>query len=53
MYSQQEENELLRQARQGDKAACEQLLVAYEGLLKNMSRRYQYTPTGKSSPMMP
>ena len=35
------------------KAACEQLLVAYEGLLKNMSRRYQYTPTGKSSPMMP
>ncbi len=47
MYSPQEEQELIRQARQGSEMACTQLLSAYAGLLKNMSRRYQYTPTGQ------
>lgn len=47
MYSTQEENELIRQARAGQQAACQQLLTAYAGLVKNLSRRYQYTPTGK------
>lgn len=47
MYSLQEENELIRLARQGSTAACEKLLTAYTGLLKNMRHRYAHTPSGK------
>ncbi len=47
MYSQQEENELIRLARQGNNAACEKLLAAYAGLLKNMEHRYAHTPSGR------
>ena len=47
MYSLQEENELIRLARQGNTAACEKLLTAYTGLLKNMHHRYAHTPSGK------
>ena len=46
MYSENVENELLQRAQKGDKQAVCQLLAAYEGLIKNMCRRYQYTPTG-------
>lgn len=47
MYSIQEENELIRQAKEGQQTACQQLLSAYAGLFKNVERRYRYTPTGK------
>ena len=47
MYNLQEENELIRLARQGSTAACEKLLTAYTGLLKNMRHRYAHTPSGK------
>lgn len=47
MYSEKDENELIDCAQKGDKQACSQLLAAYEGLMVHMSRRYQYTPTGK------
>ena len=47
MYSLQEENELIRLARQGNNAACEKLLAAYAGLLKNMEHRYAHTPSGR------
>ncbi|WP_173443140.1 sigma-70 family RNA polymerase sigma factor [Selenomonas ruminantium] len=47
MYSLQEENELIRLAQQGNTAACEKLLTAYTGLLKNMHHRYAHTPSGK------
>ena len=47
MYNLQEENELIRLARQGSTAACEKLLTAYTGLLKNMRHRYANTPSGK------
>ena len=47
MYSLQEENELIRLAQQGRTAACEKLLTAYTGLLKNMRHRYAHTPSGK------
>lgn len=47
MYNLLEETKLIRQAQAGSKTACEQLLDAYKGLIKNMSRRYEYTPTGK------
>ncbi|SDP67990.1 RNA polymerase sigma factor [Selenomonas ruminantium] len=46
MYSENAENELIRRAQKGDKKAVCQLLAAYEGLIQNMRRRYQYTPTG-------
>ncbi|MBO5650610.1 MAG: sigma-70 family RNA polymerase sigma factor [Selenomonas sp.] len=48
MYNLQEENELIALAQKGSKNACEKLLATYEGLFKNMSRRYAYTPTGKT-----
>ena len=48
MYEENEENAQIERAQKGDKHACSQLLAAYEGLLQNMSRRYQYTPTGKA-----
>jgi RNA polymerase sigma factor (sigma-70 family) len=47
MYSLTEENELIALAQQGNTAACEKLLAAYAGLLKNMRHRYAHTPTGK------
>jgi RNA polymerase sigma factor (sigma-70 family) len=47
MYSLTEENELIALAQQGSTAACEKLLDAYAGLLKNMRHRYAHTPTGK------
>ncbi len=47
MYSLTEENELITLVQQGSTAACEKLLAAYAGLLKNMRHRYAHTPTGK------
>ena len=47
MYSLLEENELIHQAQSGSQTACAKMLTAYEGLLKKMSRRYEYTPAGK------
>ena len=47
MYSLTEENELIALAQQGSTAACEKILAAYAGLLKNMRHRYAHTPTGK------
>ena len=47
MYNLTEENELIALAQQGSTAACEKLLAAYAGLLKNMRHRYAHTPTGK------
>lgn len=48
MYKLETENELIRQARAGNSAACEQLLAAYTGLFKRMSHRYSHTPAGKT-----
>lgn len=48
MYTEKQENDLIHCAQKGDKQACSQVLAAYEGLIQNMSRRYQYTPTGKT-----
>ena len=47
MYSLTQENEIIHSAQKGSKSACEQLYAAYEGLIRKMSRRYAYTPTGK------
>ncbi|BAL84430.1 putative RNA polymerase sigma factor [Selenomonas ruminantium subsp. lactilytica TAM6421] len=48
MYSEKDEKELIRRAQKGDNQAVCQLLAAYEGLIKNMSRRYSHTPTGRA-----
>lgn len=48
MYSLTEENDLIRLARHGNTDACQKLLSAYAGLIKNMRYRYAHTPTGKA-----
>lgn len=47
MYTCEEERQLLIRAQKGDKTASTCLLQAYQGLIRSMSRRYQYTPTGR------
>lgn len=48
MYSLHEENNLISLAQQGNTSACEKLISAYAGLIKNMRYRYAHTPTGQA-----
>lgn len=47
MYTIQQENELIKLAKQGDSNACEKLWQAYAGLLHKTARQYQHTPSGR------
>ena len=47
MYTIEQENDLIQQAKNGQTEACEKLLLAYAALLKKMARRYQHTACGQ------
>ena len=47
MYTIEQENDLIQQAKNGQTDACEKLLLAYAGLLKKLEHRYCHTSAGQ------